>query len=118
MKDRVLIITTFLAPLFAVQATQYVDRRRQRRSAQMQLFSTLMATRATNLSPRHVEALNLIDVVFYSKRRDDKQIRDVWKQYLDHLGTDQTTNPNWGNRRIELFVDLLRDGCTSGLRIR
>ena len=95
LRDWLTVIAILIAPLFAVQVTQFLDRSRHKRDAQLRLFATLMSTRAVSLSPQHVNALNLIDVVFYSRRDDDKQIRNLWKQYLDHLGTDQSQNPNW-----------------------
>jgi hypothetical protein len=40
-----------------------------------------MATRATTLSPFHVEALNRIDIEFYK----DRKVKDAWKALLDNF---------------------------------
>lgn len=48
----------------------------------MWLFSSLMSTRATTLSPLHVEALNRIDIEFYK----NKKVTDIWKSLLDNFG--------------------------------
>lgn len=85
MRDWLIIVATLLGPLFAVQVSQYLDRRRQTREERLGIFKTLMATRAARLDPRHVEALNQIDVVFHDDSRNDKAVRNAWKQYLDHL---------------------------------
>jgi hypothetical protein len=50
-----------------------------------QIFRALMATRATKLSPLHVEALNDIPVEFYGSGGQLKQIVDDWHAYLDIL---------------------------------
>ena len=106
-KDFIIVFATLVAPLFAVQVTQFLDRRRQQREEQLRVFKTLMATRAANLDPRHVEALNMIDVVFHSNSKNEIEIRRLWKQYLDHLGDKAYSRESWGSRRVELLVDLL-----------
>lgn len=66
-----------------------------------------MATRAATLDPRHVEALNQIDVVFSGKSKSEGEIRSLWKQYLDHLGDKAYPRDGWGAKRVEMLVDLL-----------
>ena len=106
-KDWIFAMATLLAPLFAVQVSQYLERQRRRADEQIKVFSTLMATRAATLSQKHVEALNLIDVVFNAKRDSEKAIRSQWKAYLDHLSDKRYPRETWGARRVELLVDLL-----------
>jgi len=62
-----------------------------------------MATRATFLSPAHVEALNAVPIEFYG----NKKIIDPWKEYLDYLSQLGIPPDVWLQRRIELFVSLL-----------
>ena len=69
-----------------------------------------MATRATGLAPRRVEALNLIEVEFSKGGgASDRLVLDSWRFYLEHLyGTfsdDQAAR--WEDRKIELLIDLL-----------
>lgn len=66
-----------------------------------------MATRAYNVSPSHVEALNSIDLEFSNKRPLEKAVLDIWQQYLDHLGILQMDPGTWNIRRVDLLVDLL-----------
>ncbi|NDV14207.1 hypothetical protein GZH52_15665 [Crenobacter sp. HX-7-9] len=97
-----------MSPLIAVQVTRYLDDRNEVQGRKLQVFKTLMATRAYTLAPAHVEALNRIDLEFSSKIPTEKAVLDVWQQYLDHLGNPQQLDaPTWGNKRIDLLVDLL-----------
>ena len=86
------IAAIILGPILAVQAQKYIELRRDIRSRKLQIFRTLMATRATTLAPLHVEALNLIDIEFDAKKKKDKRVVDAWKLYLDHLGDKRDDN--------------------------
>lgn len=101
------IAATAISPLIAVQVTRYLDDRNEERGRKLQVFKTLMATRAYSLAPAHVEALNRIDLEFSSRKRKEKAVVEVWQQYLDHLGTPQVDGHAWGIRRTDLLVDLL-----------
>lgn len=107
IKDLLTIIATLLSPLIAVQVTKWIERKRVVRDEQVRVFKTLMATRATNLDPRHVEALNIIDVIFSSDSQKEAKIRQCWKQYLDHLNDSSYARDVWNARRVELFIELL-----------
>jgi hypothetical protein len=73
-----------------------------------------MSTRATPLSPFHVEALNLIDIEFYSKPgRKYRKVIEAWKAYYDHLGNipendaAESVKDIWRSRRDDYLVELL-----------
>lgn len=66
-----------------------------------------MATRASALSPHHVEALNRIDLEFDADTRKDKEVIEAWKAYLDLLGDTTIPQEQWGTRRVDLLVELL-----------
>jgi hypothetical protein len=106
-KDWLVLIATLLSPLIAVQVTKWLERRTQSRDEQVRIFKTLMATRAANLDPRHVESLNVIDVVFHASEKKQIEIRRLWKQYLDHLNDRAYPRETWGVKRVELLVELL-----------
>jgi hypothetical protein len=80
--DALIILATLCGPVIAVQVTRYLDDQKEERGRKLQVFKTLMATRAYTLSPAHVEALNRIDLEFSGK----KKVIEVWRQYLDLLG--------------------------------
>lgn len=107
LTDVLMILATALSPLIAVQVTRHLDDRNEVQGRKLQVFKTLMATRAYTLAPAHVEALNRIDLEFSSKRPVEKAILDVWAQYLDHLGDKNMSAEVWGSRRADLLVDLL-----------
>lgn len=107
ISDWIMVIAVFLGPIVAVQLTRYLDNRNELRNRKLDLFRTLMATRAYTVSWDHVNALNRIDVEFDSKVKKEKDVLDSWKSYLDLLN-DKTLNPeSWNIRRIDLFIDLL-----------
>jgi hypothetical protein len=105
----VYLLTLVLAPLIALLVQDQVNRWREARERKIWIFRTLMATRATRLDPRHVEALNAIQLEF-AGGRSEKKVRDKWKEYLDHLTTpqEQAASPQaWVERGQDYFVDLL-----------
>lgn len=106
--DVAIIFATILGPVLAVQAQKWLERGREVKQRRALIFRMLMATRATPLSPKHVEALNAIPIEFYGKDKKLKAIINKWKTYLDHLHKD-TEAPGWGEKKVELFVDLLHE---------
>jgi hypothetical protein len=107
LTDILMVLATAISPLIAVQVTRYLDDRNEERGRKLQVFKTLMATRAYTLSTAHVEALNRIDLEFSSKRPLEKAVLDQWLQYLDHLGNQALTGQAWADKRVDLLVDLL-----------
>lgn len=107
LTDILMIAATALSPVIAVQVTRYLDDRNETRGRKLHIFKTLMATRAYNIAPAHVEALNRIDLEFSATAPSEKAVVDVWQQYLDHLGNRSMEPSAWNIKRIELLVDLL-----------
>ena len=107
LNDWLTVVATLLSPLIALQVSEFISRRRQLRDEQFRVFKTLMSTRASNLDPRHVECLNLIDVVFHASSKRETEIRRLWKQYLHHLSDRNYPKDSWGAKRVELLVELL-----------
>jgi hypothetical protein len=81
ISDGLIIAATILGPILAVQAQKWVERFRETRNRKLQVFATLMTTRATKMSVDHVRALNTIDLVF----RDDSSVVARWREYQDAL---------------------------------
>jgi hypothetical protein len=76
----------------------------------MSIFRTLMTTRATQLSPTHVEALNGIEVEFYATSGPDKKVLDAWRLYNNHLNSRSAEGDaltRWVEKKSSLLVDLL-----------
>jgi cytochrome bd-type quinol oxidase subunit 1 len=64
-KDWLIVASTLLGPILAVQAQKWVEVFRERRGRKLWVVQQLMATRAARVSAEHVQALNMIDLVFY-----------------------------------------------------
>jgi hypothetical protein len=102
-KDWLTVLAIILSPLIAIQVEKYLNRRREREQRKVDVFRTLMATRAAGLSPAHVDALNRIDIEFH----EEKEVKEAWKAYLDHLNTQSQDDEAWGAKRQDLLAELL-----------
>lgn len=100
--DVAIVFATLVGPVLAVQAQKWLERRSEVEKRQVVIFRTLMATRASNLSVAHVEALNAVPIEFYGITN----VVEAWKLYLDHMGND-TTKSAWNDTRITLLVEML-----------
>ncbi len=105
--DWLMIGAVLAGPVVAVQLTRFLDERREVRERKLNIFKTLMATRAYNVSWAHVEALNRIDLEFDKNNPRERAVLDAWKEYHDLLGDKQMPPDQWGTRRVDLLVELL-----------
>ena len=105
--DWLMILAVLLGPIIAVQLTRYLDNQKEERERKLNVFKTLMATRAYTVSWDHVVALNRIDLEFDSKKVKERAVIDAWKAYLDLLGEKTLTPEQWGVKRVDLLVELL-----------
>lgn len=81
LKDWLTILAIISAPIAALSIQSRLDERKSARIRHLDIFKTLMATRASNLSPDHIKALNMIDIEFYGDKKY-KKIRESWRAYL------------------------------------
>ncbi len=105
--DWLMISAVFLGPIVAVRLTRYLDDKKEVRARKLEIFKTLMATRAYTSSWSHVEALNRIDLEFDKNHKKEKQVIEAWKEYLDLLGNTDIPIDQWGVKRIDLLIELL-----------
>lgn len=105
--DWITIAAIFVGPIVAVQLTRYLDDRREVRDRKLQVFKSLMATRAYTVSWTHVEALNRIDLEFDKRKKKERAVLDAWKAYLDLLSNDKFPFDQWNVKRVDLLVELL-----------
>ena len=112
ISDWLVIAAVIVGPILAVQIQKFIESRNAIKDRKMQIFRTLMATRATPISPLHVEALNMIDIEFHK----DKTIVGAWKLLLDNFANYpkdpkesnyQTRLTSSAERSSELLSDLL-----------
>ena len=116
-KDWIIVVATVLGPILAVQAQKAVESFRERRNRKTWVFTQLMATRAARVSAEHVQALNMIDIVFFGIRtlgirhrtKAEQNVLDSWREYHDHLGikVDGEGLIIWNVAGDELFINLL-----------
>lgn len=112
-----MVLATIAGPILAVQAQKWVERLREGSNRKLRVFERLMATRAARLSAEHVQALNMIDLVFYGsyifgihrRSKTEQAVVDAWREYLDQLSTraDAAALAVWTARNDELFINLL-----------
>jgi hypothetical protein len=81
ISDGLIILAMLAGPVLAVQVQKWVESQKEKKARRMNIFRTLMTTRATPIAPEHVQALNMIDVEFY----DNKKIKELWKLMLDNF---------------------------------
>lgn len=62
IRDWLNIIALIIAPILALQIQKWLEKYREDRKRKLDIFKTLMSTRANRVSIEHVEALNMIDV--------------------------------------------------------
>ena len=104
------VLAILLAPLIALRVSRFLDKRKEDKARRLDVFRTLMATRAAGLSPQHVEALNRIDIEFYG----DEEVLGPWKVYHDHLTLAANIKDDekgkwdtWTSKTGDLLTNLL-----------
>ncbi len=107
LSDWIMIFAVLLGPIIAVQLTRYLDNKKEIRQRKLDLFRTLMATRAYNISWDHVIALNRIDIEFENRIPKENDVLNAWKSYFDILNNKALTPELWNIKRVDLFVELL-----------
>ncbi len=109
--DSLIVFATLAGPILAVQAQKWVEVWKEKRSRKLQIFYDLMSTRGGRVSARHVEALNSIQLEYYSSSKGKaKRVKDAWAEYHAHLNEqagDGEYLKVWIQRGDELFVNLL-----------
>ncbi len=110
ISDCLVILAILSAPSIAIQIQKGLERKREEKSRKMNIFRTLMTTRANPMNPQHVEALNTIDIEFYN----DKEVVDAWKLLLDSYldFPKEPTEPNYKSKLdscVKKSNDLLTD---------
>jgi hypothetical protein len=102
-----IVLATFFGPIGAVQAQMFLERQRAKKYRREQIFYTLMRTRASSLSPEHVQALNAIPLEF----RGVEVVTNAFKSYIDHISTPVPAPPAdtapWVALRIDLLIDIM-----------
>lgn len=100
-------------PVLALYIQRKLDRERASRERKLNIFRTLVSHRATRLSAPFVEALNAIEVEFYSDDGDTRKVIEAWREFCDYLGRPEGNDPMtvnaWTEKSTELLHDLLSE---------
>ncbi len=100
MSEWLVIVATFAGPVLAVQTQKWIERATERRRNRLQIFSALMANRATRMADEYVRALNLIELAFlprgWSKSKDQAVI-NAWRSLLGDLSHPPASNDQAAN---------------------
>ncbi len=79
------VIAIVAGPILAVRIQKIIERISKKREDKDLLFKTLMSTRDNRLVPQHVQALNMIDIIFSGGGKKDEAVIEAWSEYRDHL---------------------------------
>jgi hypothetical protein len=101
------VLALLLSPLIAVQVTEWINRGREKRQRRLDLFKTLMRTRAAFIAPDYVQALNLFGVEFHGKDANSQNVLRCFKALLNHLNTQPPATEWWGKEREKLLLELI-----------
>lgn len=83
-----LIITALFSGIIATGVTIFWQNMNQKKAAKRQIFTTLMSKRYEISAEASVEALNMIDVVFYKSPK----VRAAWKNFIDSADLPDVPN--------------------------
>jgi len=103
------VAAIFLGPITALWIQRALDKRREARRKQQEVFRTIWATRTfpQRLQYRHVEALNTVGIDF-SK---ESSVINAWEEYLDKLNStepkEEVHKPQFYKERDPKFFALI-----------
>jgi hypothetical protein len=105
------LLAIIVGPILAVQAEKIIERLREEKRERKFIFLTLMRTRSNILLREHVDALNMIPLVFSKKNPHDTEARRRWELLLSHrssvIPTDPTQGREWATRGVTHLTNLL-----------
>jgi hypothetical protein len=102
-----------LGPILAVQVQKLIERTTEEKRERFFIFKTLMRSRGNIMSREHVDALNMIPLVFSKKNETDAQVRRKWEIYLNHLNSPYPVDGTeavklaFGKDNLKCLIDLL-----------
>ena len=94
------IVAIIIGPIVALWIQRNSEKRREKRNRKLVIFKELMATLATTLSPRHVDALNAIEVEFSKGYRHDSCRKYTLRARLEPSGAHEAVERGTGYARV------------------
>lgn len=103
MGETVLLIgTALISGLLATVVTLLWQEKAKKKENKEKIFSILMSKRYNIIDRESVDALNMIDVFFYS----DKKVREAWRKFMEATRLPET-QPNKGQTIDDKHLKLL-----------
>ncbi len=102
------IYTQKLIENYRLDKSKEVEENKIDRNKKLHLFTTLISTKDNRIDQAHIQALNLIDLIYY----DILDVIEQWEIYSMHLNKIIDRNSEaelrlWGQKYDELFYNLL-----------
>lgn len=106
-ESALVIITALCSGLIATLVTILWQRKAQQQTEKKKIFTILMSKRYDIAAEESVEALNMIDVVFYGS----KKVREAWKAFNDatKLPESPTKNQTITDKHLRLLEVIAED---------
>ncbi len=106
-ESSLVIITALCSGLVATFVTILWQRKSQRQAEKRRIFTILMSKRYDLAAEESVEALNMIDVAFYSS----KDVREAWKDFNDatFLPDSPTRDQTIRDKHLRLLEVIAED---------
>ncbi len=96
------VLVVVLSPIIAVLIGQFLQEKSEKRKDKMNIYRSLVSSRIYGWTVESVNALNLIELVFYK----DKDVCGQWRKYYETL-TFQQPIDNEHLRKIQFEQDEL-----------
>lgn len=102
-----ILISAILSGIFATIVTLWWQNKNQIKQEKAKIFTTLMSKRYEISSEESVDALNMIDVVFYSS----SEVRTAWKNFYDatNLPDSSTKGQIINDKHLKLLETMADD---------
>lgn len=99
------ILAIIISPLIASLISIHLTRSNDKKQEKIKILEKLMLTRLNSSTMDYVNALNLIDIVFY----DSKNVRNEYKKLLKEYYTDKPDSSKIYTRKLKLIESILKD---------
>lgn len=110
----VVFLTALCSGLIATFVTILWQKKSQVKNEKIKIFTTLMSKRYDIAAEESVNALNMIDVVFY----ESEKVRSAWKSFLEatNLPDSPTKNPTINDKHLKLLEVIAENIGYKGIR--
>lgn len=110
----VVFLTALCSGLIATFVTILWQKKSQVKNEKIKIFTILMSKRYDIAAEESVNALNMIDVVFY----ESEKVRSAWKSFLEatNLPDSPTKNPTINDKHLKLLEVIAENIGYKGIR--